>query len=200
MAIPSYRHKNPAMRWMAWRRVEVVAKHIRDLHKGRGQMSAAMDFGCGTGVLLQTISDVADKVYGVDLVLDPASLLVQRWQLNRVELFSPEEAQVEIPKGALDLVVAAEVLEHVDDLDQAFEFFRSCLKRDGRLVVSLPTESFLYRVGRKLAGFHGHYHHHNARSIHQALVRFGYRSQTVEKVPLGGPLSIYWVSVYAPPA
>ncbi len=27
MAIPSYLHPNPAMRWMAWRRVEVIARH-----------------------------------------------------------------------------------------------------------------------------------------------------------------------------
>jgi SAM-dependent methyltransferase len=200
MAIPSYRHSNPAMRWMAWRRVEVVAKYIRDLGRERGQLEAAMDFGCGTGVLFETTSAIADKVYGVDLVLEPAELLVERWQLDRVQLLDPEQAQTEIADDSLDLIVAAEVLEHIDELDDTLRFFESKLKSDGRLIVSLPTESLLYRAGRRLAGFSGHYHHHNAKSIHDEITRFGFRSGSIEKVPLGGPLSIYWVISYRPPA
>ena len=31
MALPSYLHKNPALRWMAWRRLEVMAAELAEL-------------------------------------------------------------------------------------------------------------------------------------------------------------------------
>ncbi len=53
MAIPSYLHLNPAMRWMAWRRVEVIARHFRDAHVAHNIEPGpiVMDFGCGSGAL-----------------------------------------------------------------------------------------------------------------------------------------------------
>jgi len=66
MAIPSYLHRNPALRWMAWRRVIVTAKHLAAAagSNGHGQQTAIMDFGCGTGVLLEECSRHAGRVYG----------------------------------------------------------------------------------------------------------------------------------------
>lgn len=197
MAMPSYLHKNPAMRWMAWRRVEVVAKHMRKLRARRGRLAKTLDYGCGTGVLLHEACALADTVYGVDLVLEPASLLVERWGLGQVSLLKPDDMSETVEDGSLDAIVAAEVLEHLEDaLPSTLTRFSEMLTKEGRLIVSLPTESALYRAGRRLAGFSGHYHHDNAESIHEEILRCGFREEAMEKVPLGGPFSIYWVVVY----
>jgi 2-polyprenyl-3-methyl-5-hydroxy-6-metoxy-1,4-benzoquinol methylase len=203
MAIPSYLHRNPAMRWMAWRRVEVLAGRLRraaDEWPG-GRPGTIVDFGCGAGVLFEEASRIADRVIGVDLVLDAARMTVEALGLEKVTLLAPEAAFEEIPGGSVDILLAGEVLEHLeDDLESTLQRFRRWLAPGGRLLVSLPTESRLYRLGRRLAGFHGHYHHHNAASIHRAIVAAGYRELAVDKVPLGGPLSIYWIIDYAAPA
>ena len=199
MAMPSYQHGNPALRWMAWRRVDVVAKHLRRIYQARGRFGSVMDFGCGTGVLLEQASQLSSRVFGVDLVLEPASLLLERWNLPNVTLLEPEKMPAQIAEGSLDVILAAEVLEHISELSSTLESFASLLRADGRLIVSLPTESALYRLGRRMAGFSGDYHHHNAQSVHREIVDFGFRTESLEKVPVGGPFSIYWVATYSAP-
>lgn len=195
LAIPSYLHRNPALRWMAWRRVIVTARRLAATARAAGAApTAIMDFGCGTGVLLEECARHAEVVYGVDLVLDSARLLVREWNLDRVRLLTPSEAEARVSPESVDVIVAAEVLEHVEPLEPTLRQFQRWLKPGGKLLVSLPTENALYRAGRRLAGFSGHYHHANAASIDRELAAFGFRRTWIEKIPAGGPLSIYWVT------
>jgi SAM-dependent methyltransferase len=199
MAIPSYLHPNPALRWMAWRRLEVVVDVLKRLAPPKGKGSVALDFGCGSGVLFRDTLACFDRVIGVDLVLGAAKALVSELGLKDVALHSPAEADSVVPNGSVDLIIAAEVLEHVDDLPPTLRQFKSWLKPNGRLLVSLPTENALYRLGRRLAGFSGHYHHSNAASIDEDIQRFGFRRHSLSHIPAPGPLSIYWVMEYSWP-
>lgn len=199
MAIPSYLHRNPALRWMAWRRLEVVVDALNRLAPRPVPGSLAVDFGCGSGVLFKDGLARFERVVGVDLVLDAARLLVKELGLSGVELCTPAETESLIQPGTVDVIIAAEVLEHVDDLPPTLRQFKSWLKPQGRLLVSLPTENALYRLGRRLAGFSGHYHHSNAESIDQDLRAFGFRRESRVQIPAPGPLSIYWVMEYSWP-
>lgn len=198
MAIPSYLHRNPLMRWMAWRRVEVVAQRLQALCGDTRGAGTVVDFGCGTGVLFEQALRCAEHVIGVDVVLDSARLLAEEWKLD-VALKTPVQAAAEIEPGTVDLIIAAEVLEHVDPLGESLDLFHRWLKKDGILLVSLPTENRLYRLGRRLAGFEGHYHHDDARSIDGAIRRAGFRRRWRSHIPLPGPLAIYWVVEYVRP-
>ena len=199
MAIPSYLHRNPVMRWMAWQRVEVIARHFRETCKAWGPefRPVVMDFGCGTGVLFDETSQYAECVYGVDIVLEAAKLLVDEWALKKVKLLTPEQAKSDVPEVSVDIIVAAEVLEHIVPPSSTLAYFRSRLKPDGKLLVSLPTEGTLYRIGRRLAGFHGHYHYSNASSIHREIISVGFKQDRLEKIPAPGPLAIYWIIDYS---
>jgi 2-polyprenyl-3-methyl-5-hydroxy-6-metoxy-1,4-benzoquinol methylase len=200
MAIPSYLHSNPALRWMAWRRLEVVVESLKRLapaNKGGG--SVALDFGCGSGVLFRDTLARFDSVVGVDLVLTAARALVSELGLQNVTLLTPAEADTAVAPASVDVLIAAEVLEHVDDLPPTLTQFKNWLKPGGRLLVSLPTENALYRLGRRLAGFSGHYHHSNAASIDEKICAFGFRRHKLSQIPAPGPLSIYWVMEYSWP-
>lgn len=200
MAIPSYLHQNPALRWMAWRRLEVVVDSLSRLAPRKAAGSVAVDFGCGSGVLFKDSLARFEKVIGVDLVLGAAKKLVSELALGEVQLCTPAEAESVIAPGSADVVIAAEVLEHVDDLPPTLTQFKTWLKPGGRLLVSLPTENALYRLGRRLAGFSGHYHHSNAASIDEDMQRFGFKRERRDQIPAPGPLSIYWVMEYSWPA
>ena len=194
MAIPSYRHENPAMRWMAWRRVEVVAEWLSRLTRDEGRVDTLVDFGCGTGVLFEEEKRASNRV-GVDLVLEPAQKLAAQWDLD-VEVMQPADAERGIEPGSVDIIVAAEVLEHVESIHDTLVTFKGWLRDGGHLLVSLPTENVLYRLGRRLAGFHGHYHHDNAASIDEAIRGHGFKRNGRSMIPLPGPLAIYWVMDY----
>jgi len=197
MAIPSYLHPNAALRWMAWRRLEVVVRVLKRLAPANRSGSLALDFGCGSGVLFRDTLARFERVVGVDLVLGAAKALVAELDLKDVTLHSPAEADAVVQKGSVDVIIAAEVLEHVDDLPPTLRQFETWLKPNGRLLVSLPTENALYRLGRRLAGFSGHYHHSNAASIDEDIRRFGFRRESLSHIPAPGPLSIYWVMEYS---
>lgn len=201
MAIPSYLHANPMMRWMAWRRVELLSRHLERICRQHGSFSSSspviMDFGCGTGVMLGEASHHAQKVYGADLCIDAAKILVNAWKLNNVTLVTAEDVLLTIPEASLDIIIAGEVLEHIDDLRQTLSFFRSRLQPQGRLLVSVPTEGALYRFGRWMAGFHGHYHVANAASIHGDILNAGFKTEYLTTMPGPGPLAIYWIVEYS---
>ncbi len=200
MAIPSYLHKNPALRWMAWRRLEVVVAALQKLAPRKAPGSLVLDFGCGSGVLFRDSLARFERVVGVDLVLSAAKALIAELGLTDVTLHTPAEADAAVAAESVDLIIAAEVLEHVDDLPPTLRQFKSWLKPGGRLLVSLPTENTLYRLGRRLAGFSGHYHHSNAASIDAQIQSFGFRREALSHIPAPGPLSIYWVMQYSWPS
>ncbi len=193
MAIPSYLHKNPALRWMAWRRVDVVAGLIEKHCPPGGRV---LDFGCGTGVLFESALRRATSVIGVDLVLGAAELWKAKKELGQVTLLSPEVAFAQVEPGSVDVVVAAEVLEHIDEPTKELAFFKRVLRPGGKLLVSLPTENALYRFGRKLAGFSGHYHESNAAVVDGRIREAGFRLVSSSNIPLPGPAAIYFVGVY----
>lgn len=195
MAIPSFLHRNPALRYMAWRRIEVMAALIERVTPQGGRL---LDFGCGTGVLFEAALSRASEVIGADLVLTAAKLWKERKGLDKVTLLDPEQAKAQIADHSLDVVVAAEVLEHIDEPKDTLDFFRRALKPGGSFLVSLPTENAAYRFGRRLAGFSGHFHVHNAASIDKVILASGFVREEASYIPLPGPLSIYFVARYVP--
>lgn len=197
MAIPSYLHSNPVMRETAWARVHLLARRLRALCGSR-RIGRILDYGCGAGVLLAEAASCADEVIGVDLVTAGAELLVERRRLPNVRVLTPEQAEA-IEPGTVDVIVAGEVLEHVEPLEPTARWLAERLRPDGTLLVSLPTENALYRLGRRLAGFSGHYHHDDAASIDRGLRATGFGRRRRRSFPLPGPLAIYWIAEYAPP-
>jgi 2-polyprenyl-3-methyl-5-hydroxy-6-metoxy-1,4-benzoquinol methylase len=150
-------------------------------------------------VLFETESACFGRVYGVDVELEAARLLVAHHGHRNVHLLHPVNARKEIENHSLDVVVAAEVLEHISELEETLQFIHEKIARNGKFLVTLPTESALYRFGRWLAGFKAHFHLSNAAAIDRKILRYGFRLAGMKKIPLGYPMDIYWLVSYDPP-
>ena len=199
MAIPSYRHRNPIMRNIAWSRVGVLAGWIDawgETHPTSVGDRVLMDYGCGCGVLFETAARNAGEVYGVDIVLDAAQFVIERLGIDGVDLVDPDQARDRIAPDSLDIIVCGEVLEHLTALDEVLAFFRSSLRPGGRLLVSIPTENQVYRIGRRLAGFDGEHHHFDARTIHGRVLATGFRTGRMRKLPFSHLVTVYWCVEY----
>lgn len=195
MAIPSYTHKNPLLRWMAWRRLAEVAR-LLDRHTP--PEGCVLDYGCGTGVLFEPALERAGRVIGIDLVLSAAQLWKERQGMQAVQLMHPNEAFKAVASDSVDVIIAAEVLEHIDEPKEILDFFRRVLRPQGKLLVSLPTENVIYKLGRKMAGFSGHYHKSNAANVTKAISAAGWKLEWQTHIPLPQPFAIYFVGVFSP--
>jgi SAM-dependent methyltransferase len=177
MAIPSYLHWNPLIRWLMWRRYELIADMLG------GQVRAALEFGCGLGLFLPTLARAADEVYAVDIFPEYAQRLAARRRLT--VRFLPDVAS--IADGCLDVVVAADVMEHLENPRATSVAFHRVLRAGGRLLVSGPTENTVYKAGRIAAGFagKGDYHHTNIDRLKDDILATGFVLRETRTLPFG---------------
>jgi 2-polyprenyl-3-methyl-5-hydroxy-6-metoxy-1,4-benzoquinol methylase len=148
---------------MFWKRVEVARERL--IASGARRV---LDFGCGTAVLSYDLARQGISVFAIDLHFGPLNLVKAQIDFPEgIEFMEADLITLELAPHSFDAIVALDVLEHIEDLDSYILRFGQLLKPGGEIIVSGPTENFLYRVGRKLAGekFTGDYHVSNIHTI-----------------------------------
>ena len=176
MAIPSYLNPNPLVRSIFWKRYAQVYK-LSDLSKDM----TVCEFGCGIGAFLPTLSKNVAKTYAIDLFPQYAYELAQELNLNIVFSTSLNT----IPDNSLDILLAVEVLEHLDDLKASLEIIFRKLKPGGKLLMSGPTESTLYKVGRFVIGYNKYhdYHRNDVYDLCQGILENGFELEKTVYFP-----------------
>ncbi len=194
MAVPTYVHSNPLIRWVFW----VRHKRLLELAGFDGSQSV-LDFGTGTGALLPSLCGLAAEVHATDLRDQIARKLASTRKLP-VCFHDSGSLDSSLDDDSLDVIVAADVLEHIESplLPSLLELFSRKLRERGRLLISAPTENFMYRVGRLLAGYggKGHYHVVAARELARVLSVSPFRLESHRAVPCPGPFRLFTVTAY----
>jgi 2-polyprenyl-3-methyl-5-hydroxy-6-metoxy-1,4-benzoquinol methylase len=190
MAIPSYLHWNPLIRWLMWRRYEVVAELA-----ALGPATRVLEFGCGIGLFLPTLAARAGTVYAVDRFPQFAKALVASRGLAVTFVDSVEA----VADATLDTIVAADVMEHLEAPREWAALFRRKLVSGGRLVVSGPTETVLYQLGRLAAGFagKGDYHHTDITRLQDDITAAGFRLAGGRGLPFAMPPHLFKVLAFS---
>jgi SAM-dependent methyltransferase len=169
--VPSYVHRNKLAAWVAWQRTKAAAR-LYDRHAAAGPI---LDFGAATG----EVGHLIEK-RGPYTIIEQDDLLAGacgRWQAaQRTTL---EDAK----DGSFAAIFALDSLEHNDDIPALVKRLVPLLKPDGVFILSGPTESSFYRLGRRLAGFSGHYHHSNIFDI-EAIMSKHCTLVDAQRVPL----------------
>lgn len=195
MALPSYSHPNPLMRWLFWRRLWHTLRFFdRQVAPG----ARVLDFGCGVGVLLPLLADRGYSVAGTDIELRFTPLFLKHFGLGGTTLFRPEQLD-SLPPGQFDVVTALDVLEHVEDLDRTIAQLCRLLTPGGQLFISGPTENLLYKMGRWLAGFSGEYHVRDIYDIRAAATMQGQVRNWVTLYPCVSLFRLFVLSANAAP-
>jgi SAM-dependent methyltransferase len=185
-AVPSYTHRIPLIRWLMFRRLDVIEKLA--LAELTTPGLAALDYGCGIGMMIPPLAPRLGTLYLCDEQLAPARVTAEWFRASNVAFLLPEELAAGIPEGVLQLVVAADVLEHVDDLSLVVGAFRRKLRAGGALLVSGPTENPAYHLGRKIAGFTGEYHVRDVFRVEEEVRSAGFTRERLIKLPFAlGP-------------
>jgi len=184
-AIPSYTHRIPAIRWLMFRRLDVIRKMaLAELARDRARTGrAALDFGCGIGMMIPALAPSVERLFLCDEQLAPARGTAEWFRAGNVVCLLPEELESRIEDSSLDVVIAADVLEHVDDLTAVVGTLRRKMRVDGALIVSGPTESWAYRCGRKIAGFTGEYHVRGVFEVEDGVQEANLAREQIRRLP-----------------
>lgn len=110
---------------------------------------AVLDVGCGEGALGATLGARGARVTGVEL--DAAAAGVASRRLSRVLAMSAEDAVAAIAVKP-DVVVLADVLEHLSDPLGVLRALRGALASGGLLVFSVPNATHASVLGGMLRG------------------------------------------------
>ena len=196
MAVPSYLHGNPLVRWIIRERLWALHHILCKEGKKRGKGGCLLDFGCGIGLLGVMQSAYVEKTVAVDLVIEPAKLIKEHYRVENMMPIAAVDFHWSDWQNAFDHVVAADVLEHVDNLDSFLDNIASVLRPEGRFFLSGPTESWFYGLCRKIAGFTGEYHHRNIYDIEKQLSDKGWHRTEVKAIPWFLPFKMFRVSVW----
>ncbi len=173
----TYTNPNLIVRWLYWKRFENLLNGVSVANR-----SNVLDLGCGEGAFLPTISKRFDSVVALDLDMRAARETVSEFELTNVNIVEGNYQKLSDGDGTFDLVVAASVLEHFKELGDVIDFISSKLKSGGQFIASVPSENFLYQVGRKIFGFKKPVDHYLVpRQIKSAIER----RLTIERVQYG---------------
>lgn len=89
---------------------------------------------------------VADYDSGAALVATKRGAIAHFYDLNIDDLTKL------FPAKKFDLIICTEVLEHLLDPHRQMEYFKQLLKKDGRLIISLPNENTIFHRVYALLG------------------------------------------------
>ena len=103
----------------------------------------AVDFGSGSGGWVLPLSQILEegKVYAIDILEEPLSVLKGRMRSEGILNIETIQSDVEKPKGStlpsesVDLVLMTNLLFQVDDKKAVFEEAKRILKKGGKILV-----------------------------------------------------------------
>jgi ubiquinone/menaquinone biosynthesis C-methylase UbiE len=139
--VPEYYSNNPLIRKLFLKRIEksIELAEIKDNEN-------LLDAGCGDGVLLKNLpKDKKLRCYGIDY-----NPFVKNLHIKKCKILVSDIRKLPFVKNFFDKIFCLDILEHIIDIKKALFEIKRVLKKDGLLIVSGPTESLFYKIGRFL--------------------------------------------------
>lgn len=139
----------------AARRVPVPGRidHLCDLARGRRVLDVGVvDHTSGSDRrqwwLHGKLAEVAGELIGVDIVASE----IEKLRAEGYDVACMDLTTGERPEGRFDLIVAGELIEHLDRPTALLEAAAELLTSDGRLVLTTPNPYACWRVFQNLRG------------------------------------------------
>lgn len=105
-----------------------------------------VDLGCGTGEHFPYIH--SKKIIGVDVNED--RLQIARKNFPDIEIRNGDIFNLPFEDSSIPSIVSVATLEHLSSLEDALKEIGRIMVPGGEFVFCIPTEGFLYRLGRNI--------------------------------------------------
>jgi SAM-dependent methyltransferase len=160
-------------------------RHVAELVRSLGPAGRALDLGCGDGRLGAEL-DAAELV-AADVSPVALERAGRRLPAARLVELDPD-APLPFPDSTFDLVLCAETLEHVRDLQLLLSEARRVLRPGGELALTTPAHGRLTGLAILLGGFERrfdplspHLHFLTRRSLRALLDELGFEVHSLRR-------------------
>ncbi len=169
-----------------------LAKHFQELGKKivkqfiTSPSDLVIEIGSNDGVLLQEIKDRA-KVLGIDPAENVVALAEKRGVRTLCKFFSKKLAE-EIVKsdGRAKVIVANNVMAHIDDMRDIFTGVRQLLRDDGIFIFEVHWVGNLIGDGGFDQIYHEHLSYYSLHALSRLVELSGLKLLDIEIVPIHG--------------
>lgn len=141
-----YTHKNCLVRWIFLKRLNTMLKLIENYKNAE----RVLDFGAGSGIFMPSLSKYFKEVYVFDINVATLEYVKMKYNLENVTISISDSNKLPYKDSFFDIIFAADTLEHFKDSRDIQKELRRILKNEGCLIISGPTENFVYILCRKI--------------------------------------------------
>jgi 2-polyprenyl-3-methyl-5-hydroxy-6-metoxy-1,4-benzoquinol methylase len=140
--------------------VDLLNEHMARYHFAvrLARAKRVLDAGCGAGYGSAALAEVAEKVNAIDIAQDAVDHARAHYQAGNLTFEQASCTALPYADGAFDLVVAFEVIEHLEAWREFLQEARRVLAPSGQFIVSTPNRLY-YTESRGAEGanpFHVH--------------------------------------------
>lgn len=124
-----------------------------------------LDIGCGTGKLLQELSQFG-SVWGVDANSQAISFCRRR---GLKYVYQNQLPQIKL-RQKFDVIICLDVLEHIATDTATLKTINRLLKPNGQLILTVPAYPQLFSYWDKILG---HYRRYNRKQLYNLITKSG---------------------------
>lgn len=126
---------------------------------------ALVDIGAGNGLILKFFKPKGFDVSGIELEKDQVHQMQQDYKLKDVAIAQGDITRMK-GKETFDVVIASDVIEHIENDFNALTNLFSFVKKNGYLVITVPAHMHLY--GKRDKNW-GHYRRYDKQELMRKL-------------------------------
>jgi len=167
--------------------------HVKCVHLV-GNDKKVLDVGCATGLVAQKLKENHCEITGIEL--DPAQVGVARDACQEILVGDIEAMDLALAPSSFDVLLMADVLEHLKDPLGTLRRLSRFLSEDGFLLVVLPNIAHLYFRLKLLIG---QFDYQERGTLDKSHLRF-FTLKTVKKLVVDAGFEIESIDVTMPNA
>ncbi|OGP50499.1 MAG: hypothetical protein A2Y79_06295 [Deltaproteobacteria bacterium RBG_13_43_22] len=116
---------------------------------------SVLEIGCGTGATGAFLKEKNPNLYYVGMEIDGQAARIAKTRLNEVLTIDIEKInadQFNLKKNFFDLIIAADVLEHLYDPWRIMDFLRCFIEKNGKVILSFPNTQNINLIANLVQG------------------------------------------------
>jgi ubiquinone/menaquinone biosynthesis C-methylase UbiE len=144
-----------------WKRAGNIIRCFKEeVSRGQGPLRI-LDLGCADGLyvfLLNSIPGLKNKLsfYGVDISAEDVCIAEKVRKIlgaENIKFIAADLEKIALPEGYFNIVLCAEVIEHIADSDRFLSELHRILAPGGAVIITTPNKSNLFLRLKKLFNF-----------------------------------------------